>query len=348
MKSNHIDEYVSSGTSPTCRDSSKNSSAQSVLGQPEPLLLDINGIAHALNDTPWAVRSLLIGTYNSGKVRFTAASPVLNDQDEVGFTAEPVVGEFTTVPLRYRLDDGTPLTVLNPQPPPQPVENAELYDLFFIDSFFYKSKAKTEAGQQNAYQKMKQMRAASKAEYREGNEQLQKAHFNKHSRSVNGAIDPRDTCPRCGCQVFVPFGKQTKKREKLRCKDCGYQLRSKFHEPTKVEEISSTDRNQLAGVPNRVDPPKVKARMSKQDFVARLRQSGMLQDAQSSEDLDPEERRKLTGSYLQIVDSWTADDVRGLHGYEDECTDVASPDGCALLPELLPPARSATTNCLAC
>ena len=59
MKSNHIDEYVSSGTSPTCRDSSKNSSAQSVLVQPEPLLLDINGTAHALNATSWAVGSLL-------------------------------------------------------------------------------------------------------------------------------------------------------------------------------------------------------------------------------------------------------------------------------------------------
>jgi hypothetical protein len=53
MKSNHIDEYVSSGTSPTSSDSSKNSSAQSVLVQPDPLLLDVNGTAHALNATPW-------------------------------------------------------------------------------------------------------------------------------------------------------------------------------------------------------------------------------------------------------------------------------------------------------
>jgi excisionase family DNA binding protein len=60
MKSNHVDEYVSSGTSPTRKDSRKNSSAtQNVLAQPEPLLLDIHGAARALSATPWAVRSLL-------------------------------------------------------------------------------------------------------------------------------------------------------------------------------------------------------------------------------------------------------------------------------------------------
>jgi excisionase family DNA binding protein len=41
MKSNHVDEYVSSGTSPTC------------------LLVDIQGAARMLSATPWAVRSLL-------------------------------------------------------------------------------------------------------------------------------------------------------------------------------------------------------------------------------------------------------------------------------------------------
>jgi hypothetical protein len=58
LKSNHIGEYVSSGTSPTRGDSKKNSStAQSVLVQHEPLLLDMQGVARALS--AWAVRSVL-------------------------------------------------------------------------------------------------------------------------------------------------------------------------------------------------------------------------------------------------------------------------------------------------
>jgi len=60
MKSNHIDEYVSSGTSPTPKDFPDNLSAgQSVLAHPEPLLLDIHGATRALSATAWAVRSLL-------------------------------------------------------------------------------------------------------------------------------------------------------------------------------------------------------------------------------------------------------------------------------------------------
>jgi hypothetical protein len=60
MTRNHIDEYVSSGTSPTREDSRKNPSMrQNILVRPEPLLLDIHGAAHALSSSVWAVRSLL-------------------------------------------------------------------------------------------------------------------------------------------------------------------------------------------------------------------------------------------------------------------------------------------------
>ena len=60
MKSTHVDEYVSSGTSPTRKDSRNNSSAtQNAFVEPELLLLDIHGGARALSATPWAVRSLL-------------------------------------------------------------------------------------------------------------------------------------------------------------------------------------------------------------------------------------------------------------------------------------------------
>ena len=99
----------------------------------------------------------------------------------------------------------------------------------------------------------------------------------------------------------MPYGKQSRKTERLRCYDCRYQVRTKLREePSTADEIASQDRVETAGVGNHVKAPTPTPRLSAQDFAARLRQSGILQDAKTADDLDEKTAAHANGDLSAV------------------------------------------------
>ena len=118
----------------------------------------------------------------------------------------------------------------HPQPPPAPFAGTDDYKTFSIPNIRKRTAAKTNRGRERFRKHMQQTWSDRKRLYTCGIKLLRDADFSKHTRSIDGPADRRNSCPRCGCSVFVPKGKKNRPArflpgiiyETLSCYDCGY------------------------------------------------------------------------------------------------------------------------------
>jgi hypothetical protein len=144
-----------------------------------------------------------------------------------------------TLGIQITLRPYTPATVV---PCPFTRDDAWRYDawdygVLSVPKIRTKTRAKTSAGQQRAFNLFREECAAQKEQMLKGERLLRKAGFGKHSDSFGGAPDDRDRCPRCGGTYWTG--------RPLRCHDCHYSLRER-----RASEVPDFGQNsELYGVP---------------------------------------------------------------------------------------------------
>jgi hypothetical protein len=248
---------------------------------------------------------LLIGELKDRKgkrfIRLSAAKPYRTEDEhknELGDQKHNEPTDFWSLiraeefnPAEWRI---VPLPCLPAvhQLPPIPLKNAENYETFFISNIRKRTAAKTGNGQKKFQKKMGEAWADRKRLYQCGKKLLKDAGFNKHSSDALGPADMRDSCPRCGCSLFVP-----KKRNSLNCYDCGFEW---LYGAENLANENEQDEGLTEQVERTVTP-----RMTAQDFVSTLIVAGKMGDLQ-----DKNKLRKLSGTFLQVCHGWIASDVQ--------------------------------------
>lgn len=139
---------------------------------------------------------------------------------------------------------------------------------------------------------MKQTYADRKRLYDCGKTLLKDAEFNKHSSDALGPADMPDSCPRCGCSLFVP-----KTLKILNCYDCDFEWHYEARRETSENEQNEgmTEQAERTVIP----------RMTAQEFVSTLIVAGKMADLE-----EKDKRRKLSGTFLQVCHGWIASDVQ--------------------------------------
>lgn len=107
-----------------------------------------------------------------------------------------------------------------PQPPPVPRPNADLYQEFHLPSLLRRMTAKTREGQRRFHEWRKSTFRQRNALYATGEQLLREADFE------GDYADRRNHCAQCGGSFFE------RKGEKLRCRDCRWELNEvKYFDP---------------------------------------------------------------------------------------------------------------------
>jgi hypothetical protein len=212
-------------------------------------------------------------------------------------------------------------------PEPKPLTGAEFYHEFHIPNIRKRTKAKTDKGLARFNARMETTWANRKAEFDRGKNCLRKErrrllhdgkpNFDGHSQDGT-PIDPRNSCPRCGCSFFKSTGRKNLDakyapatvHEKLKCYDCGYELREKYY---RIKASDVNDDSFLGALHAVIEPPEAIPRLTPQEFVAALLIDGRLDDITGTE-----ERRKILGSYLQLCEGWLPADVKNESGFDGE------------------------------
>ena len=199
------------------------------------------------------------------------------------------------VPFGYRNGKGELLSTPKPQPPPEPLKNAEQYEVLSIPSVRFKSAAKTKKGVAKFREKSTKAWDTRKSQFQVWNFILHKYGFPNTLPAPPHVLQDRDFCLRCGSSFFK------RKGVKLFCHDCGLKQFEAYY-PGEFG-LSWGENNDLSNVTTVEGVPlreSTQGGESQKKWIARVRRDLYIEDGEVRTP-EQEDRLKNHPSFKQLA-----------------------------------------------